>query len=412
VFGLWLAGCGGDPSGPGGGDGSTTIVVSVTTTGVRLDPDGYSIILDDGPPRPLDTNGSVTLPVESGPHTVRVEGRDLNCVLSSAPTIPVLANEGRVTRVDLDVECGYLVYARTGSEILVLESVTNSVVDTIPHRTGVLVVSPDNRTLYATADRVGPDSLLIISTDTHEVERRIPLPESAGGFRISPDGRRMLMQHGGSALPGEVSVFDLETGAVLANEQLIAAGVLFSDVEMSADASILYSLAYAREIIAWDWTADQIVHRIPLGSASLQGVQMEFSPDRSTIYVMSFDSEAVNSMENVTRVDASTGQALETTPVTGDPNDMRLTPDGREIWVTHSREAGIAIVDVDQFIEVANIPDVPHPLDFEFTPDGAWAYVTNRATREVLVVSVAQREIVERLSLGSIGIFAFAGDRR
>jgi hypothetical protein len=63
------------------GDGSLTvpentgtIEVTTLTTGTELDPDGYTIQVDDEPPRAITPTGSVQIPeIQAGSHTVRVQ---------------------------------------------------------------------------------------------------------------------------------------------------------------------------------------------------------------------------------------------------------------------------------------------------------------------------------------------------
>jgi hypothetical protein len=104
---------------PGALDGS--IQVNVHTTGAPLDPDGYSIILDNAssPQALAPVNGQVLLShLTQGDHRVRLEGAADNCWLreskggvdglpwSSAPLPPIVAvKSGETVSLTFDLVC-------------------------------------------------------------------------------------------------------------------------------------------------------------------------------------------------------------------------------------------------------------------------------------------------------------------
>lgn len=71
-------GCGGEPSGPTTG----TIRISVSNVGnpLDLDPDGYTVAIDDGPSRPLSPDTQITIgDVGAGSHLITLGDVDSNC---------------------------------------------------------------------------------------------------------------------------------------------------------------------------------------------------------------------------------------------------------------------------------------------------------------------------------------------
>ena len=58
------------------------LVVTVNTTGSDIDPDGYTVWVDDGQSQAVAANGVVTFTVPSGPHEVGVYGVASNCTVS------------------------------------------------------------------------------------------------------------------------------------------------------------------------------------------------------------------------------------------------------------------------------------------------------------------------------------------
>ena len=95
---------GGDgPSGPRTG----AVRVSVATTGVRLDPSGYTISVDGGSPRAVAIDGTTAIDaLPAGAHTVTLGGISSNCAVAGANpgTVEVLA--GGSASVSFAVTCG------------------------------------------------------------------------------------------------------------------------------------------------------------------------------------------------------------------------------------------------------------------------------------------------------------------
>jgi len=77
-----LVGCGGgsggDPTGPTEG----ALEVLASTTGSDLDPDGYTLSVDNGAAQPLPSNGADTVAsLSTGTHTVTLAGVAPNCLI-------------------------------------------------------------------------------------------------------------------------------------------------------------------------------------------------------------------------------------------------------------------------------------------------------------------------------------------
>lgn len=99
------AGCGGDGEGPTGGS-TGAVRVTTATTGTNVDPDGYTVRLDGGSPRPVGTNAAVTISgVPAGDHSVSLEGLAANCATGDSPQ-DVSVAAGATAEVAFDVLCG------------------------------------------------------------------------------------------------------------------------------------------------------------------------------------------------------------------------------------------------------------------------------------------------------------------
>jgi hypothetical protein len=98
---VWL-GCGG---------GGTDIVlpsltVTTSTSGVELDPDGYSVVVDAQPPEPIGLNASLTVDrLADGPHTVALAGLASNCVQQGENPRTVTAQTGSTASLTFTITC-------------------------------------------------------------------------------------------------------------------------------------------------------------------------------------------------------------------------------------------------------------------------------------------------------------------
>lgn len=95
-------GCGGGeataPTGPG------TLEINVVTSGVDIDADGFALAIDNTAPVNISANGTSSITVGSGSHTLSVDGVAVNCDLTSAPTTASVVSQA-TTRVDIRASC-------------------------------------------------------------------------------------------------------------------------------------------------------------------------------------------------------------------------------------------------------------------------------------------------------------------
>jgi dipeptidyl aminopeptidase/acylaminoacyl peptidase len=81
--------------------------VSVSTTGDDLDPDGYEVALDGGTPKPLVTNGSMSIAgVTPGDHEIALSDVADNCELSGTNPLTATVVSGATTNTTFTVTCG------------------------------------------------------------------------------------------------------------------------------------------------------------------------------------------------------------------------------------------------------------------------------------------------------------------
>src|SRR5204862_6685712 len=77
------------------------LTVTTTTTGSSLDPDGYTVTVDDATSQSIATNGSVTfIGLSPGPHSVSLSDVAANCTVTSANPVTVTVVAGETATAD------------------------------------------------------------------------------------------------------------------------------------------------------------------------------------------------------------------------------------------------------------------------------------------------------------------------
>ena len=113
VFTAGAIACGDSASGPS----ETVVEVTVATTGSPVDPDGYSVSIDAGPPEHVDVNGAVTFEsLASGGHTVLLSDVADNCTVGGDNPRTVTVEDGGTAETTFSVTC-----APTPAEVVVVD---------------------------------------------------------------------------------------------------------------------------------------------------------------------------------------------------------------------------------------------------------------------------------------------------
>ncbi len=94
-----------------------SLTVTTSTTGSNLDPDGYTVVVDNGAAsQPISDNGSVTFTGPAGDHTVGLSGVAANCTVSGANPRTVTVPGGGTTSTTFAVTCAAT--STTGGEVI------------------------------------------------------------------------------------------------------------------------------------------------------------------------------------------------------------------------------------------------------------------------------------------------------
>ncbi|SDR20772.1 40-residue YVTN family beta-propeller repeat-containing protein [Paraburkholderia fungorum] len=122
---------------------------------------------------------------------------------------------------------------------------------------------------------------------------------------------------------------------------------------------------------------------------------MGYSPDHRTLAIVAIGSNSV------TFIDTTTNAIKHTTYVGRSPHEAFYTPDGREVWVTVRGENYIDVLDAGTYAEKTRIVTPAGPGMTIFSTDGKYGYVCSSFNPEVDVITVADHQIVAKVTQDS-----------
>ena len=263
-----------------------------------------------------------------------------------------------------------------------------------------------------TADEYG-NSISRIDLATGRVET-VPVPIAPHNVDLSADGRTLLavgeptemeageaghgqaaMQHGANAEGGLLLVFDsdaLGSGSVAA----INVGEHPAHVVVGTDGRAFVTQSGENSLAVVDLFARKVVRTISTGRYP-HGLRI--SPDGKEIYVADVEEGSVSvigvaEMREIARI-----------PVGAAPVQVGFTPEGRLVFVSLRDENKVAVIDTASRTVVAKIDVGRKPIQVFSTPDGSRVYVANQGTEAdpddtVSVIDVATLSVVDTIRTG------------
>jgi YVTN family beta-propeller protein len=248
---------------------------------------------------------------------------------------------------------GKFVYVTDGSSIAVVEAITNRVANHVPARhftTGYLIVSPDDRHLYAVCD--GGLSVMALEGDSG-VEIGFVDGVTAMGIGISPDGRYVYTTDWGDCTMQVVNTEELRIEKTI---DLIPASTTHDtipwgsgQVKAAGQAVGMSVSPDGRRAVVGIWAGSfapvvdlanlKLEKAVPLDGSSYQCVA--FSPDGRLLYISHYGGN------RILVLDSSTFRLVRTINTAASPKNIAVTPDGKYLYVAHENDP----------VEILGLPD-------------------------------------------------------
>lgn len=238
-------------------------------------------------------------------------------------------------------------------------------------------------------------ALWVLDPDSGAVLGRAATGFGPHELAVSSDGQRAFATNYGNAqAPGHtISVIDL---AAPKETQRIDLAPLMRPHGAAFHAGKLYVTVEGSRKIArcdaatgkvdWEFETNQnVTHMLLLARAG------------KLLYTTNIGSDSVSALAQ-----GADGRWSQTViPVGKGPEGFDLSPDGKQLWVAHSRDGGVSIIDTATQKVVHTIAALTRRSNrLKLTPDGRLALISDLEAGELVAVDAQTRSVVKRLGLG------------
>lgn len=142
-----------------------------------------------------------------------------------------------------------------------------------------------------------------------------------------------------------------------------------------------------------DVASGQIIRKVPTGKFPCD---LHFSPDGRYAYTPERDQDTVSMF------DIQTWSLVKTVnfPAGSQPYMLRVSPDGKEVWVQTGKIDTNVVLSADDLSTLATLPTGKGPVTNAWTVDGKYSVVSNSADTFASVFDAKTYNEVARLSVG------------
>jgi YVTN family beta-propeller protein len=239
-------------------------------------------------------------------------------------------------------------------------------------------------------------TLVFVDPATGKIDGTVPTGEGPHEIELSSDGKLAFIGNYGSQTPGNsLSIVDVKAKKELRRIDL---GELKRPHGLAFNGGKLYFTSEASQRVArFDPKTDRIDWQFETGQTTTHMVLA--SRDGSTLFTANIGSNNIGVLER-----AANGEWKQTLVAVGaGPEGMDLSPNGKELWVAHSRDGGISVVGT-QSKQVIHTFDAKTQRSnrLKFSHDGKSILVSDLTGGELVVFDVASRTEKARIKLGKV----------
>jgi YVTN family beta-propeller protein len=252
-------------------------------------------------------------------------------------------------------------------------------------------------------------TLAIINPESGAVTGTVPVGQGPHELVTSADGKfAFASNYGTGQAPGHtISMIDL---AARKEVRRIDVAPLARPHGLTFAGGKLYFTAEANQKIArCDPATGTIDWQFETGQKATHMVLS--SKDTRTLFTSNIASDSISAIEQ-----GSDGNWTQTViPVGKGPEGLDLSPNGRQLWIAHSGDGGVSIIDVatKKVTQTINV-GTRRSNRIKLTPDGRFALISDLEAGDLVVLDVAARKEMKRIPLGKMpeGILVLPGGSR
>jgi len=239
------------------------------------------------------------------------------------------------------------------------------------------------------------DSLAVMDPATGKLVSRVPTGQGPHETALSDDGRTAYVTNYGTKAPGSsLSVIDVVSGREIRRVDL---GALRRPHGMVVRGAGVYFTAEFNRVVAHYDPATNAVDWI-MGTGESGTHMVVATPDASAMFTANIGSDSVTALS---RAEGAQAWTVTRIPVGKGPEGIDMSPDGKEVWVAHSRDGGVSIIDVASKKVSATVDiGTKRSNRLRFSPDGRLVLVSDLDAGDLVVVDATARRLVKRVALG------------
>jgi YVTN family beta-propeller protein len=295
------------------------------------------------------------------------------------------------------------VFNMGSDDVTIIDPATNRVLGTRPAGFKVKWLADhmrsfDGKLLWTyglRTEKVGKDDVLKVDAvafdpvDLRVVQRREVGRGPAHSVVVTPDGKHVIMNVAGDDV---IALIDPATARVA---HRLPVGRFPCDLHLSPDGRVAFFPERDQDTVsAVDVASRQVLTRVSFARGSKPHM-LRVSPDGRYVWVQ-------NAASNTNEIlDSQTLQVVNSQPVGKVPTTNAWTPDGRHSWVLHEGDNQIIVMEAQPpFRQVKRIEVGPNPGNVSFRPDGRYAYVTVGGLNAVAVIDMKTLTVETMLPAG------------
>lgn len=266
-----------------------------------------------------------------------------------------------------------------------------------------VAVSPDGREVYV-ANQLS-DTISVIRTSDNRVVATILVDKGPYGIAVSPDKQKVYVTHAGHfpEFLNYISIINAQTRKIIGKVEV---GNQPMGVVVSLDGKRLYVVnmwgeesqpQHPSSLSVIDTETQQVVATVDLKQTMAVGVAV--SPDGKEIFVT---HQMPQGFVHVIR--AHDLEVVATVPVGNGPFGVAVSPDGKRLYVANLGTAlgdeTVSVISLPEHEVIATVKVGRVPVGLSVTPDGKEVYVANRRSNTVSVIDTATSEVTATIGVG------------
>jgi YVTN family beta-propeller protein len=237
------------------------------------------------------------------------------------------------------------------------------------------------------ASEASANSLWAIDTEYGDIIARVPVGEGPTHPMPSFNGQWVYVTNTDG---DSVSVIDTGTWKVVKTVRNISEP---HDGELTPDGSLLY-LATSGDstLTVVDTKTLKVAKTIPVGKKP-RGVAV--GGNNGEIAYVTNKGDGTLSV-----IDVPSGLVKDTLIVGQGAHALRVSPDGKRVYIALSKENAVAIVDPTHLKVLKKIPVGKLPEQIDLSRDGKWLFASNNAEASMSIINIERRKVTKTVSVG------------